>query len=173
MLDPKSVQKLKRISSNLVSSFDPWPFCCFRCCCFVTAAAAYNFSHLDQSHTLVSLISIPVNVKRSLTELSTILKTGRQKSNHIKSIGIWQGVAMDYLTFHPGPSCLSLLHLTSGPPLKRPYSLFRGRFRGSLPAGRVACGHLLPLWTPPRHMPMMKSAVSTSASHTFSFRIVN
>jgi hypothetical protein len=37
----------------------------------------------------------------------------------------------------PGPA--------GGSPLIRPC----GNFRGGLPAGQVACGHLLPPWTPP------------------------
>jgi hypothetical protein len=35
-------------------------------------------------------------------------------------------------------------HLAGGPPLKWPC----GRFRDGLPAGRAACGRLLPLWIP-------------------------
>jgi hypothetical protein len=41
-------------------------------------------------------------------------------------MGEWQGVAIDSLNFHPGPPCPTLL----------------------CPAGRAACGHLLPFWTP-------------------------
>jgi hypothetical protein len=44
----------------------------------------------------------------------------------------------------PGPAILTLLRLVGGPPLKRPH----GRFRGGPPAGQVACGRLLPFWTP-------------------------
>jgi hypothetical protein len=51
------------------------------------------------------------------------------------SKGVWHGVAMDFLEFHPDPPCPTLLC---------PY----GRFRGGMPAGHVACGCLLPLWTP-------------------------
>jgi hypothetical protein len=61
-----------------------------------------------------------------------------------KPIGVWQGVAMDFLKFHPGSPCLTLLHSAGGPPLKQPY----GHFRGGLPVGWVAYGRLLPLWTP-------------------------
>jgi hypothetical protein len=56
----------------------------------------------------------------------------------------WEGMAMDSIKFHPDPTCPTLLRPAGGPPLKRPYD----HFRGGLPAGRVACGHLLPLWTP-------------------------
>jgi hypothetical protein len=59
-------------------------------------------------------------------------------------VGVWQGVAMDFLKFHLGPPCLTLLPPAGVPPLKRPY----GRFRGAKPTERVACGRLLPLWTP-------------------------
>jgi hypothetical protein len=50
---------------------------------------------------------------------------------------------MDSLKFHPGPPCLTLLCPAGGPPHKQPY----GCFRGGPPAGRAACGHLLPPWT--------------------------
>jgi hypothetical protein len=46
-------------------------------------------------------------------------------------IGVWQGVAMDSLKFHPGPPCHTLQLAAGGPPLKRPYS----RFRGACPQG--------------------------------------
>jgi hypothetical protein len=36
-------------------------------------------------------------------------------------------MTMDSLKFHLGLPCPTLLRLTGGPPLKRPYSLFRGR----------------------------------------------
>jgi hypothetical protein len=50
-------------------------------------------------------------------------------------MGIWQGVAMDSLKFHPGPLCRTLLRPAGGIPPKRP-------------TGQVACSHLLPFWTP-------------------------
>jgi hypothetical protein len=50
-------------------------------------------------------------------------------------MGVWQGVAMDFLELHPGPPCPTLLCLY-------------GRFRGGPSAEREAFGHLLPLWTP-------------------------
>jgi hypothetical protein len=43
-----------------------------------------------------------------------------------QSTGVWQGVVTDSLKFHPGQPCPTLLR----------------------PAGQVACGHLLPFWTP-------------------------
>jgi hypothetical protein len=60
------------------------------------------------------------------------------------TVGVWQGVAMDSLKFHPGPPCPTLLRPAGGPPPKRPYS----RFGGGPPAERAACGHLLPPWIP-------------------------
>jgi hypothetical protein len=60
------------------------------------------------------------------------------------TMGLWQGVAMDLLKFHPGPPYPTLLFPRGRPPLKRPY----GRFRGSLPTGRAAWGRLLPPRTP-------------------------
>jgi hypothetical protein len=59
-------------------------------------------------------------------------------------MGVWQGVAMDSLEFHPGLSCTTLLHPVGGLPLIRHYSLFRG----DPPADQAACGRLLPFWTP-------------------------
>jgi hypothetical protein len=59
-------------------------------------------------------------------------------------MGVWQGVAMDSPKSHPGSLCLILLCPAGELPLKQPY----GRFRSDLAAGRVACGRLVPLWTP-------------------------
>jgi hypothetical protein len=59
-------------------------------------------------------------------------------------LGVRHGIAMDSLKFHPGPPCPTFGRPAGEPPLKRPYI----RFRGGLLAGRAACGHLLPLWTP-------------------------
>jgi hypothetical protein len=59
-------------------------------------------------------------------------------------MGVWQGVAMDSLKFHPGPACPILLNPDGSDPLKRPYGLFRG----GPPAGLAASGHFLPPWTP-------------------------
>jgi hypothetical protein len=50
-------------------------------------------------------------------------------------------VAMDSLKFHPGPPGLTLVHPAGASSLKR-------GVRGGPPAGRMACGGLLPLWTP-------------------------
>jgi hypothetical protein len=61
-----------------------------------------------------------------------------------QNMGIWQGVDMDSLEFHPGPPCPTLLRPASGPPLKRPYDCFSG----CSSTGRTACGRLPPLWTP-------------------------
>jgi hypothetical protein len=40
-------------------------------------------------------------------------------------MGVWQGVAMDSLKFHPGPPCQTLLIPAGGSPLKLPYNCFR------------------------------------------------
>jgi hypothetical protein len=53
-------------------------------------------------------------------------------------------VAKDALKYHPGLPCPTLLQPAGGPPLKRPY----GCFRDGPPTGQVACGCVLPLWTP-------------------------
>jgi hypothetical protein len=66
----------------------------------------------------------------------------------VRGIGLWQGVAMDSLKFHLGLPYPTLLRLTGGLPRKWPY----GRFRGGPPTGQVACGRLLPLWTPNVHV---------------------
>jgi hypothetical protein len=54
-------------------------------------------------------------------------------------IGVWQGVAMDYLKFHLGSPCPNLLCPVSRSPLKWPNSYFRG-----IPIGRAAYISLLP-----------------------------
>jgi hypothetical protein len=41
-------------------------------------------------------------------------------------MGVWKEVAMDSLKFHPGPPCPTLLGPVGRPPLKQPYSRFRG-----------------------------------------------
>jgi hypothetical protein len=51
---------------------------------------------------------------------------------------------MDSLKFHPGPPCPSLLRPAGGPHQKPSY----GCYRGGPPTKRVACGRLLPFWTP-------------------------
>jgi hypothetical protein len=61
-----------------------------------------------------------------------------QRLNPEPSIGVWHGVAMDSLKYHPGPSCPTLLRPVG------PYS----HFRGGLLAERVTYGCLLPLWKP-------------------------
>jgi hypothetical protein len=52
---------------------------------------------------------------------------------------VWQGVAMDSLKFHPGPST-PCGQATS----ETPY----GCFKGGPSAGQAASDHLLLLWTP-------------------------
>jgi hypothetical protein len=42
------------------------------------------------------------------------------RASEKKSVGMWQGVAMDSLKRHPGPPCPTLLRPAGGPPLKRP-----------------------------------------------------
>jgi hypothetical protein len=41
-------------------------------------------------------------------------------------MGVWQGVAMHTLKFHPGPPCPTLLRPMGGLPLKQAYGCFRG-----------------------------------------------
>jgi hypothetical protein len=62
----------------------------------------------------------------------------------IFTIDVWQGLAMESLKFHPGQPCPTFLRPAGGLPLKRPY----GPFWGGPAAGRVACGRILPFWTP-------------------------
>jgi hypothetical protein len=59
-------------------------------------------------------------------------------------MGAWGGVDMDSLKFHPGPPCLSLPRPAGGPSLKQP----NDHFKSGTPAGRAACSHHTPLWTP-------------------------
>jgi hypothetical protein len=61
-----------------------------------------------------------------------------------RDVGVWQGVAMDSLKFHPGSPCPTLLRPADGPSLRWSYECFRG----GPPVGRMACGHLLALWIP-------------------------
>jgi hypothetical protein len=77
------------------------------------------------------------------TSLDAIRIVLRVIPNMVCVMGVWQGVAMDSRQFYQGPPCLTLLCPVGGPSLKRPYS----RFRGGLPAGQVACGSLLLIWT--------------------------
>jgi hypothetical protein len=56
----------------------------------------------------------------------------------MECMDIWQGVAMDSLKYHSDPPCSTLLPPPGRQPLKRE----------ACPAGRVACGLLLPFWTP-------------------------
>jgi hypothetical protein len=57
------------------------------------------------------------------------------------TMGVWQG---DYLKYHPGLSCPTILCPAGRPPLKQSY----GRSRIDPPAEWAFYGHLLPLWTP-------------------------
>jgi hypothetical protein len=43
-------------------------------------------------------------------------------------MGIWQGVAMDFLKFQPGPPCPTLLRLVAGPPLHIKVFTFDGYY---------------------------------------------
>jgi hypothetical protein len=60
------------------------------------------------------------------------------------SMGIWQGVAMDFLKFHLGPPYPNLLRPAGRLPLK----CFYGCFSGGPSTGQAACDCLLPPWTP-------------------------
>jgi hypothetical protein len=75
-----------------------------------------------------------LRIYRKLTDLSYTWTYG-------KAI---QGVAMDYLKFHPDLPCPILLCLAGGPALEQPY----GRLRGGAPTGWSTRGHLLSLWIP-------------------------
>jgi hypothetical protein len=66
-------------------------------------------------------------------------------------IGVWQGVAMDLLRFHPGPPCPTILCPAAGPPPKQPY----GCFRGAPPAGLAGLRSSSTLLDTPRHTPMI------------------
>jgi hypothetical protein len=59
-------------------------------------------------------------------------------------IGVWQGVALDFLKYHLGLPCPTLLRPAGRQPLKRPYN----RFKGGPTTGWAACGRLPPQWTP-------------------------
>jgi hypothetical protein len=51
------------------------------------------------------------------------------------AMGVWHGVAVDYLKFHSGPPCPTFLRPAGGPPVKRPHGRFRG---GPLQGGQLA-----------------------------------
>jgi hypothetical protein len=68
-------------------------------------------------------------------------------------MGVWQGVAMNSLKFHPSLPYPTLLHPAGGPPLKRPYD----SFKGGPPLGQTACGRLQPFLDTPRRTPMPPS----------------
>jgi hypothetical protein len=84
-------------------------------------------------------------------------------SDHSKmlmvSIFIWQGVAIDFLLYHLGQPCLTLLRPADGPPLKLP----SGRFREGLPTGQAACDRLLP----PYPMPYAYEGLGTTTEVFF------
>jgi hypothetical protein len=69
-----------------------------------------------------------------LLEIELILT----KANCSKSRGVWQGVAIDSLKFHPGLTCPTLLCPVG------------------MPVRQAACGRLLPPWDTLRHTPMGK-----------------
>jgi hypothetical protein len=71
-----------------------------------------------------------------------ILSTKKPTSNHsvLPTKGVWQGVALDSLKFHPGLPCPTLLRPAGGPPLKRPH----GHFSGSPPTRRVPAAFFYP-----------------------------
>jgi hypothetical protein len=70
--------------------------------------------------------------------LSFTQTKSRQKL--VQTMGVWQGLAIDSLKFHPGPPYPTLLRPARGPHLKRPNDCFRG----GPPKGRAAYGCLLP-----------------------------
>jgi hypothetical protein len=91
----------------------------------------------------------PVRARLALTlslfeEVITMQMTAAAATASRFSTGVRQGVAMDYLKYHSGPTCPNLLRPAGEPPQKRP----NGRYRGDPPARRATCGRLLPLWTP-------------------------
>jgi hypothetical protein len=76
-------------------------------------------------------------------------------------MAVWQGVAIDSLKFHQSPPCPTLLSLAGGPPMKQPYS----HFRGGPPTGVVHPQGGQPSSTPldtPRHTPMLWYAIFIS-----------
>jgi hypothetical protein len=63
-----------------------------------------------------------------------------------QTMGVWQGVAIDSLKFHPGLPCLTFL-LPMGLMALQPYSRFRSDPLIGV-ASPQACGRLQPFWTP-------------------------
>jgi hypothetical protein len=78
-------------------------------------------------------------IRLKLDDEENNFKDNKNEQTVKRGMGVWQGVATDPLKFPSGTLCPTLLDPAGGPPLKRPYS----RFKGGLPA----CSLLL-LWTP-------------------------
>jgi hypothetical protein len=57
-----------------------------------------------------------------------------------RDMGVWKGVAINFLKFHPGPPSPTLLCPAGRASQKRPYV----HFRGGSPAGQAACGRFYP-----------------------------
>ena len=90
--------------------------------------------------------SIPLDLPRSplvSLGLSRCLSLSKLKIGGTSTMS-HRPVSTDSLKFHLGLPCPTLLRPAGVSPLKRPYD----RFRGGPPTGQVACGCLLPLWTP-------------------------
>jgi hypothetical protein len=119
---------------------------------------------------------------RSL-EIPTLLLQRRlrtQCDSHISrspaSLGVWQGMAIDSLKFQLGPPWPTLLCPAGGPPLKQPFSCFRG---GS-PTGWAACSPLQPFGTPhgvhqclPASMPDALSELRSCTIHCDSTFVIS
>jgi len=97
------------------------------------------FSKVKKLMLIQPLANLLRLVPRSPT-LDTFQTNVQRQVLQLFCMGVWQGVAMDSLTFHPGPPCPTFLRPTGGPPLKRPH----GRFRGGSSAGQAGCDRLLP-----------------------------
>jgi hypothetical protein len=78
-----------------------------------------------------------MRTSQSISSLGPRPKSYYELTILLRSMDVWEGVAMDSLKFHTGPPCLNLLHPVGGTPLKRPYGCFWGVW-----------GRLLPRWTP-------------------------
>jgi hypothetical protein len=93
--------------------------------------------HLIQSEIATNL----KHISFSALERMALGQEGHVATASGKIMGVWQGVAMDFMKFHPGPQRPTLLSPRDRPLMKRPY----GRFRCSPLARPAACGRLMPL----------------------------
>jgi hypothetical protein len=99
------------------------------------------------------------NGRASSKEMPPVASDLYKRVMRLKIKGVWQGMAMIYLKYSSGLSCLTFLCPVGGPSLKQPYS----HFMSGLPAERAACSLLSP-WTPHAVRPCLKMRLDLLSS---------